>query len=108
MAEKMVDKVMRISSDQKNIRNIAICAHIDHGKTTFSDNLLAGSGMMSHDLAGKARALDFHEDEAERGITIDAANVSMVHDFKKEKYLFFLDQQQEGMGLVEFRLPQRH
>ena len=79
MAEKMVDRVMRISQKPTNIRNIAICAHIDHGKTTFSDNLLAGAGMMSEELAGKACALDFHEDESSRGITIDTASVSMVH-----------------------------
>lgn len=79
MGEKMVDKVTRISSDPKHIRNIAICAHIDHGKTTLSDNLLAGAGMMSEALAGKACVLDFHDDEAERGITIDSASVSMVH-----------------------------
>jgi elongation factor 2 len=87
MAEKMVDKVTRIMQKPSNIRNIAICAHIDHGKTTFSDNLLAGAGMMAEELAGKACVLDFHEDEQERGITIDAANVSMVHVFKEEEYL---------------------
>lgn len=87
---KMVDRVMKISSDPKHIRNIAICAHIDHGKTTFSDNLLAGAGMMSENLAGDARALDFHEDEAARGITIDSASVSMVHEFKGEEFLINL------------------
>jgi len=90
LGEKMVDKVTRIMKDPKNIRNIAICAHIDHGKTTFSDNLLAGAGMMSTDLAGSARALDFHEDEQERGITIDSASVSMVHDYKGEEKLINL------------------
>lgn len=58
--------------------------------TTFSDNLLAGAGMMSEELAGKSRMLDFHEDEQERGITIDAANVSMVHSFNNEDYLINL------------------
>ncbi|MFW5746720.1 MAG: GTP-binding protein, partial [Nanoarchaeota archaeon] len=84
---KMTDRVMEAMKMQKNIRNIAICAHIDHGKTTFSDNLLSGAGMMSEDLAGQARQLDFHEDEMERGITIDAASVSMVHKFKDDNYL---------------------
>lgn len=61
-----------------------------HGKTTFSDNLLAGAGMMAEELAGKACVLDFREDEQERGITIDAANVSMVHEFEGEEYLINL------------------
>lgn len=47
--------------------------------TTFSDNLLLGAGMISDELTGKACVMDFHEDEKERGITIDAANVSMIH-----------------------------
>ncbi len=86
----MIDKVIRLMKKPKRIRNIGTVAHIDHGKTTFSDNLLAGSGMMSQDLAGKARVLDFHEDEAERGITIDAANVSMVHKLEEQEYLINL------------------
>jgi len=90
MAEKMVERVKRISGNPKQIRNIAIAAHIDHGKTTFSDNLLAGAGMMSEELAGKQLALDFHEDEQARGITIDTAAVSMVHKFKGEEYLINL------------------
>ena len=90
MAEKMVDKVMMINKIPKQIRNIAIAAHIDHGKTTFSDNLLAGAGMMSENLAGKARALDFHDDETERGITIDSASVSMVHKVEGKDYLINL------------------
>ena len=90
MAEKMVEKVMRIMQAPDHIRNIAICAHIDHGKTTFSDNLLAGAGMMSKEDAGKALKLDFHADEQERGITIDTAAVSMVHDYEGDEYLINL------------------
>ncbi len=90
MTANMTDKVRDLQKDPKHIRNIAICAHIDHGKTTFSDNLLAGAGMMSEDLAGKARTLDFHDDEAERGITIDSASVSMVHSVKGQDYLINL------------------
>jgi len=86
----MVDKVTRIMTKPSNIRNIAICAHIDHGKTTFSDNLLAGAGMMSEELAGKQLLMDFHEDEQERGITIDSASVSMVHNFEDNEYLINL------------------
>ena len=90
MAEKMVEKVTRLMKDQTKIRNIAIAAHIDHGKTTFSDNLLSGCGMMSEELAGKACQLDFHGDEQERGITIDTAAVNMVHDFEGQEFLINL------------------
>ncbi len=90
MAEKMADKVKRLMREPKRIRNIGTSAHIDHGKTTFSDNLLAGAGMISEELAGKQLALDFHEDEKARGITIDAANVSMVHAYEGDEYLINL------------------
>jgi len=86
----MVDRVTRLMKKPTNIRNLGVAAHIDHGKTTFSDNLLAGAGMMSEELAGKACQLDFHEDEQTRGITIDAANVSMVHNFEGEEFLINL------------------
>ena len=90
MAEKMVDKVTRLMNKPEQIRNIGVAAHIDHGKTTFSDNLLQGAGMMSEALAGKARQLDFHEDEQERGITIDSAAVSMVHEHEGKEFLINL------------------
>ncbi len=90
MAVDLTAKVKELQRDPTHIRNIAICAHIDHGKTTFSDNLLAGAGMMSENLAGKARTLDFHADEAERGITIDSASVSMVHSVKGQDFLINL------------------
>lgn len=86
----MKDRVSKLYDHPENVRNIAICAHIDHGKTTFSDNLLSGAGMMSEDLAGKALQLDFHEDEQERGITIDTAAVSMAHEMNDEEYLINL------------------
>ncbi|MBI2667696.1 elongation factor EF-2 [Candidatus Woesearchaeota archaeon] len=86
----MTERVLRIMKTPDRIRNIAICAHIDHGKTTFSDNLLAGAGMISEELAGKQLVLDFREDEIARGITIDAANVSMVHNVDDNEFLINL------------------
>lgn len=74
----------------ESIRNIGTAAHIDHGKTTFSDNLIAGAGMMSSDLAGEQRVLDFDEQESARGITINAASASMVHHFENKDYLINL------------------
>ena len=72
------------------IRNLCIAAHIDHGKTTLSDNLIAGAGMMSEELAGKSRVLDFDDQESARGITINAASASMVHSVDGTDYLINL------------------
>jgi len=90
MADDKTEKIQKLMKKQEKIRNIAIAAHIDHGKTTFSDNLLAGAGMLSEEIAGKQRVLDFHEDEMTRGITIDAASVSMVHNVRGEDFLINL------------------
>ncbi len=91
MADEKTRKIQELMHQQEKIRNIAIAAHIDHGKTTFSDNLLAGAGMISKELAGKQLALDFHEDEATRGITIDSASVSMVHKLDEEYLINLID-----------------
>tara|TARA_B100000401_G_scaffold225469_1_gene152681 strand:- start:427 stop:2634 length:2208 start_codon:yes stop_codon:yes gene_type:complete len=84
---KRATEVMHI---RDRIRNLAIAAHIDHGKTTLSDNLIAGAGMMSEELAGKSRVLDFDDQESARGITINAASASMVHGVSGEDYLINL------------------
>ncbi len=89
-AKKMIDKIKELMWKPERIRNMGIVAHIDHGKTTLSDNLLAGAGMISEELAGQQLYLDFDEQERERGITIQAANVSMVHEYKGEEYLINL------------------
>lgn len=88
--EDNIAKAMALIENPERIRNIGIAAHIDHGKTTLSDNLIAGAGMMSEELAGKQLMLDFDEQEQARGITINAATASMVHVFNGEDYLINL------------------
>src|SRR3989338_3594983 len=90
MDEKVVDKIVNLSRDPEHIRNICTSAHIDHGKTTFSDSLIAGAGMMSYETAGRQLVLDFKPDEQASGKTIDAANVSMVHNLEGDDYLINL------------------
>jgi elongation factor 2 len=85
--KKIAERVTTLMDKPELIRNIGIVAHIDHGKTTLSDNLLGGAGMISMDLAGKQLFMDFDPLEQARGITIDAANVSMVHEIDGKEYL---------------------
>ena len=88
--ERMVERVTKLMNNPEMVRNIGIVAHIDHGKTTLSDNLLAGAGMISSELAGKQLFMDSDEEEQARGITIDASNVSMVHTYNNKEYLINL------------------
>jgi len=91
--ETSLEKIKRLTSKQEHIRNIATSAHIHHGKTAFTDNLLAAAGMMSEKNAGDLEdgmATWQHSDEQERLMTVDAANVSMVHSYLGKEYLINL------------------
>ena len=95
MAEKesSLEKIKRLTSSQSDIRNVATSAHIHHGKTAFTDNLLAAAGMMASKNAGdldEGMMTWQHADEQERLMTVDAANVSMVHNFHGREYLINL------------------
>jgi elongation factor 2 len=91
--ESSLQKINRLTNTQKNIRNIATSAHIHHGKTAFTDNLLAAAGMMAAKNAGnldEGMTTWQHADEQERLMTVDAANVSMAHTYQDEEYLINL------------------
>lgn len=66
-----------LQKDPSSIRNICILAHVDHGKTSLSDSLLASNGIISTNLAGKVRFLDSREDEQMRGITMESSAISL-------------------------------
>ena len=66
-----------MSSDIKNLRNIAIIAHVDHGKTTLVDKLLQQSGTFGDRAAQVERIMDSNDIEKERGITILAKNTAL-------------------------------
>jgi elongation factor 2 len=57
--EYLLEEIEKLMFDPERIRNIAIVAHVDHGKTTLSDNLIAGAGIISEETAGRQLVMDY-------------------------------------------------
>jgi elongation factor 2 len=65
-----------------NIRSMSVIAHVDHGKSTLTDSLVAKAGIIAKKHAGEMRYTDTRADEAERGITIKSTGISMFFEYK--------------------------
>ena len=87
---KQVEEIAKIMRNVEQVRNIGTLAHVDHGKTTTSDSLLMGAGILSPKVAGQALALDYVEIEQLRQMTVKAANVSLYHEWEGKPYVINL------------------
>ena len=94
-ASEIREMIMEIPMESRRVFSIA--AHIDHGKSTTADYLLAKAGLMSAETAGEKRMTDSDEEEQERGITIFTSVVVLSYEYTKidsdgnetkEQYLF--------------------
>jgi len=84
---KSTQDILRIIGNKDQIRNFGVIAHVDHGKTTMSDSLLAASGIISPSVAGQALALDSMKLEQNRQMTIRGANVTLYYEIDGKEYV---------------------
>jgi len=79
MVNFTVEQIRSIMDKKGNIRNMSVIAHVDHGKSTLTDSLIAAAGIIATAKAGEARFMDTRADEQERCITIKSTGVSLYY-----------------------------
>ncbi len=88
--EFVAEEVAKIMGDVVHIRNVAIIAHVHHGKTTLTDSLLARAGIISKSVAGEALYTNYEAIEKDRRMTIKSANISLAFNYKGHDYIINL------------------
>lgn len=83
MVNFSIDQIREIMFQPDRIRNMSVIAHVDHGKSTLTDSLIAKAGIIAMKSAGDSRYMDTRDDEKERGITIKSTGVSLYFELKQ-------------------------
>jgi elongation factor 2 len=81
MVKFTIDQMRAIMDKPSNIRNMSVIAHVDHGKSTLTDALVAAAGIIAMEDAGNVRLTDTRPDEKERGITIKSTGISLYFQY---------------------------
>ncbi|KAJ0231815.1 Transcription factor [Hirschfeldia incana] len=84
MVKFTANELRAIMDRKNNIRNMSVIAHVDHGKSTLTDSLVAAAGIIAQEVAGDVRMTDTRADEAERGITIKSTGISLYYQMEEE------------------------
>ena len=95
----LTDKLVSLQHNVSCVRNLCILAHVDHGKTSLADSLVAANGIISARMAGRLRYLDSRKDEQERGITMKSSAISLFYPCDEKEYLINL---MDSPGHVDF------
>src|SRR5690348_251485 len=88
--EFAAEEAARIMTDIDRIRNVAIVAHVHHGKTTLTDSLLARAGIISKSIAGDALYTNYEAIEKDRKMTIKSANISLAFQYLEKDFIINL------------------
>jgi len=102
MVNFTVDEIRALMNKKRNIRNMSVIAHVDHGKSTLTDSLVSKAGIIAGAKAGETRFTDTRKDEQERCITIKSTAVSMYFELAEKDLAFIKGEDQYEKGVKGF------